>query len=79
MCGIAGEFCFGGRATSAENLQRMLEHIDFRGPDSRQTWLDGQIGFAHARLAIIDLSATGSQPMVDRDLDLVLVFNGGHL
>ena len=76
MCGIAGEFCFGGRAASAENLQRMLEHIDFRGPDSRQTWLDGQIGFAHARLAIIDLSATGSQPMVDRDLDLVLVFNG---
>ena len=61
---------------SAENLQRMLARIDFRGPDSRQTWLDGQIGFAHARLAIIDLSATGSQPMVDPDLDLVLVFNG---
>ena len=76
MCGIAGEFCFGGRMANAENLQRMLEHIDFRGPDSRQTWLDGQIGFAHARLAIIDLSATGYQPMVDRDLDLILVFNG---
>ena len=76
MCGIAGEFCFGGRAASAESLQRMLEHIDFRGPDNRQTWLNGQIGFAHARLAIIDLSATGSQPMMDRDLDLVLVFNG---
>ena len=61
---------------SAENLQRMLERIDFRGPDSRQTWMDGPIGFAHARLAIIDLSAAGSQPMMDRDLGLVLVFNG---
>ena len=76
MCGIAGEFCFGGRMASAESLQRMLAHIDFRGPDSQQTWLDGQIGFAHARLAIIDLSDAGSQPMVDADLDLVLVFNG---
>ena len=76
MCGVAGEFCFRGRMASAENLQRMLARIDFRGPDSQQTWLDGQIGFAHARLAIIDLSDTGCQPMVDPDLDLVLVFNG---
>ena len=76
MCGIAGEFYFGGQMANAENLQRMLACIDFRGPDSRQTWLDGQIGFAHARLAIIDLSPAGSQPMLDRELNLALVFNG---
>ena len=76
MCGIAGEFCFNGQMANSESLQRMLSCIDFRGPDNRQTWLDGQIGFAHARLAIIDLSSAGSQPMVDSELDLVLVFNG---
>ena len=76
MCGIVGEFCFDGRMADAENLRQMLAHIAFRGPDDRQIWLDKQIGFAHARLAIIDLSATGSQPMVDDELGLVLVFNG---
>ena len=76
MCGIAGEFCFNGRIADRENLHRMLTHIAFRGPDNRQIWLDGQIGFAHARLAIIDLSTAGAQPMIDRELGLVLVFNG---
>ena len=76
MCGIAGEFCFENRMADAQSLQRMLAHIDFRGPDNRRVWLDGCIGFAHARLAIIDLSDTGNQPMVDEELSLVLVFNG---
>lgn len=76
MCGIAGEFCFNGRTADRDSLQRMLAYIAFRGPDNRDIRLDREVGFAHARLAIIDLSAAGNQPMTDDELGLLLVFNG---
>src|SRR4051794_7637800 len=47
-----------------------------RGPDGEGTWLDGAAGLVHRRLAIIDLSALGAQPMRDAALGLVVVFNG---
>ena len=47
-----------------------------RGPDSNGKWLEGKIGFGHQRLSIIDLSRSGSQPMIDNLLKLTLVFNG---
>ncbi len=50
-----------------------LEH---RGPDGDGIWARGPVALAHRRLSIIDLSAAGSQPMVDTALGLTLVFNG---
>ncbi len=47
-----------------------------RGPDGHGLWHDGPVALAHRRLAIIDLSETGAQPMVDTELRLVTVFNG---
>ena len=47
-----------------------------RGPDGDGIWIDGDRGLAHRRLAIIDLSERGSQPMVDDALGLTVVFNG---
>ena len=47
-----------------------------RGPDGEGLWCDGPVGLAHRRLAIIDLSPRGAQPMVDEALGLAVVFNG---
>ena len=75
MCGFAGELNFKG-ACKLDTLQRMLAAIQYRGPDSHDIYQEGAIGLAHARLAIIDLSAAGNQPMQDPENDLVLIFNG---
>src|SRR5664279_2108059 len=47
-----------------------------RGPEGHGLWHDGPVALAHRRLAIIDLSETGAQPMLDGELGLVTVFNG---
>lgn len=74
MCGIAG---FNGDF-SPEALRRMGERIAHRGPDSSGFYHDPEhrVGLAHRRLAIIDLSPAGSQPMADESGQAVIVFNG---
>ncbi|MEK7737395.1 MAG: asparagine synthase (glutamine-hydrolyzing), partial [Pseudomonadota bacterium] len=59
-------------------LARMADAIAHRGPDDAGEWLspDGNVGLAHRRLAIIDLSSFGHQPMLDASGTLVIVFNG---
>ena len=47
-----------------------------RGPDGHGVWCDGPVGFGHLRLAIIDLSPAGAQPMASADGRLMLTFNG---
>ena len=80
MCGIAGHFAY--RADSPpvdrEVLIRTRDHMRSRGPDDEGIWLDEaeRIGLAHRRLAIIDLSAGGKQPMVLDDGRCVIAFNG---
>ena len=78
MCGIAGIFktSESARAVDAGLLGRLCDAMVHRGPDGRGTWLspDRQIGLAHRRLAIVDLSDSAAQPM--RDGRLVLTFNG---
>lgn len=74
MCGICGEFSFSRPVASATHLRPMLDQLARRGPDDEGVWYKGQVALGQRRLAIIDLSAAGHQPMVDAEL--TLVFNG---
>lgn len=78
MCGIVG-FWDGTNFSKAEAvITAMTDRIAHRGPDSDGFWLDAETGIAlgHRRLAIIDLSPAGQQPMVSRDGRYVLSYNG---
>src|SRR5262249_25735633 len=77
MCGIAGIFLLDGQAVSPERLARMTESLRHRGRDGEGTWIsdDGAVGLGHRRLAILDLSELGAQPM-HRAGRYVITFNG---
>ncbi|HSA37769.1 MAG TPA: asparagine synthase (glutamine-hydrolyzing) [Methanoregula sp.] len=76
MCGIAGQYCFEGQVPDRELLARMSEQLIHRGPDGEGTEVRGCTGLVHRRLAIIDLSDEGLQPMTNEDKTLWLVYNG---
>jgi asparagine synthase (glutamine-hydrolysing) len=75
MCGIAGEL---RRQASPDRdvLARMSAALAPRGPDGDGMWFHDGSALAHRRLAIIDLSERGAQPMIDDELGLTVVFNG---
>ncbi|CAM3094989.1 asparagine synthase (glutamine-hydrolyzing) [Mycobacterium intermedium] len=76
MCGICGEIRWDGRSADVAAVGRMVDAMTSRGPDGSGVVAHGAVAFGHRRLSIIDLSTRGSQPMVDSDLALTLVFNG---
>jgi len=76
MCGIAGILHLDGEPVSYEILRRMTDAIAHRGPDGEGQWIEGNVGFGHRRLAIIDLSPAGHQPMFSVDHRFVLTYNG---
>lgn len=79
MCGIAGILSPGGLSrTCVEAMTRMTGRIDHRGPDDEGHWLDADAGIAlgSRRLAILDLSPLGHQPMVSATGRYVLAYNG---
>src|SRR5215831_15194226 len=76
MCGIAGYLSLDGAPAAPMVLRRMSEAIAHRGPDGEGFFVDGALGFAHRRLAIIDLSPAGHQPMMTADGRFVLTYNG---
>jgi asparagine synthase (glutamine-hydrolysing) len=76
VCGLAGEIRFDGRGADVGALERICARLARRGPDGSGIWANGPVALGHRRLAIIDLSAAGSQPMIDADLGLSIVFNG---
>lgn len=76
MCGLAGIFTLDGSPVGVELAQRMAANLAHRGPDGQGAWSEGPIGLAHRRLAVIDLSSAGSQPMLASDGQYALVFNG---
>jgi len=76
MCGIAGVLDRGGDPVSAATLRRMGGAVAHRGPDGDGTFADGPLGLAHTRLAILDLSPAGHQPMATSDGRYVIVYNG---
>lgn len=77
MCGIAGRLNFlSGAPVAAAAIQGMCDLIAHRGPDGDGTLVEGEIGLGHRRLAIIDLSPAGRQPMVSTDGRFWITFNG---
>lgn len=79
MCGIAGFRTFAAPHDGLEEgLARASERMVRRGPDGSGTWIseDRTVGFAHRRLAIIDLSPGGAQPMREEAAGLVITYNG---
>ena len=77
MCGIAGKLLFDRSGViPPELLARMASAIVHRGPDDGGVWTDGPIGLASRRLAVIDLSPRGHQPMANDDGRLRVVYNG---
>jgi asparagine synthase (glutamine-hydrolysing) len=76
MCGIAGIVNLNPNETVDELvLKRMRDVIRHRGPDGEGLWIDGPVGLAHRRLAIVDL-VSGQQPMTNEDGSCWITFNG---
>lgn len=78
MCGIAGFVAHAGGPDLPAGLERMRQALVHRGPDDTGTWLapGGVAGFAHTRLAILDVSAAGHQPMAVADGRFTITYNG---
>ncbi len=76
MCGIAG--ALGSGRGGEGTLRTMIRCVRHRGPDGSGVWRDESsgVGLAHARLAILDLSDAGTQPMTSVSGRFVIVFNG---
>ena len=76
MCGFAGVIAFGGRPVDGNVVARMGQTLEHRGPDDRGLYVAGGVGLAFRRLAILDLSPSGHQPLTSADGRLTIVFNG---
>ena len=76
MCGIVGILNRNGQPVQTELISRMTETLAHRGPDGDGIWCDLNIGFGHRRLAVVDLSLAGHQPMTNEDGTVILTYNG---
>ncbi|MDE3259273.1 MAG: asparagine synthase (glutamine-hydrolyzing) [Gemmatimonadota bacterium] len=76
MCGIAGILDFDDPKMRRDRIKRMTDAIAHRGPDDEGIYVAGKIGLGHRRLAIIDLSDHGAQPMANEDETVWITFNG---
>lgn len=80
MCGIAGysNLSRSGFCVTQDYLDAMQHILEHRGPDGQDVWIspNKQVGFAHRRLSILDLSPAGAQPMMDKEGTVVVSYNG---
>jgi len=76
VCGICGELRLDGESADIAAVGRMTDALHRRGPDGSGVHAAGPLALGHRRLKIIDLTECGSQPMVDPELGLTVVFNG---
>ncbi|MAW33075.1 MAG: asparagine synthase (glutamine-hydrolyzing) [Proteobacteria bacterium] len=76
MCGIAGMVNLGKESVSPVLLKKMTDSIVHRGPDGEGQWINKNVGIGHRRLAILDLSPAGHQPMISQNGKFVLSYNG---
>ncbi|MEQ1529439.1 MAG: XrtA/PEP-CTERM system amidotransferase [Methylococcales bacterium] len=76
MCGIVGIFDIKEKREINRDLLAKMNEVQFhRGPDEGGIHIEAGLGFGHRRLSIIDLSS-GQQPMISRDKNAILTFNG---
>ncbi|MGI8839342.1 MAG: asparagine synthase (glutamine-hydrolyzing) [Caulobacteraceae bacterium] len=76
MCGIAGAIRPVGQAIAPASATALLTALAHRGPDDEGMWSEGGVWLGHRRLAIVDLSPAGRQPMVSACGRYVFVLNG---
>ena len=78
MCGIVAVFDYlsTGRRVDPGVFDSVVDTLAHRGPDGRGTWHDGPVSLGHRRLAILDPTEAGSQPMVHTSGDFVVTYNG---
>ena len=76
MCGIVGYYRKDNATEKLNDLEKATSTLSKRGPDFSSTYYQGNIGFGHARLSIIDTSAGANQPFVDSTGRYVIIFNG---
>jgi len=76
MCGIVGVIRLDGQPVAANTIAKMAATVVHRGPDSDGLWTEGPIGLGHRRLAIIDLTPGGHQPMGNETGEVILIYNG---
>ncbi len=75
MCGICG-IGHRGHDVSPQSLGAMVKAMGHRGPDKAGTWYSQGVGLGNARLAVIDLSSAGNQPMTNEDGTVCITYNG---
>jgi asparagine synthase (glutamine-hydrolysing) len=76
MCGIIGYFDQRGSLPEAALFANSVNLLTRRGPDDFGVWADSAVRLGHRRLAIVDLTAAGHQPMESVDGRFIIVFNG---
>lgn len=76
MCGILAVLQRDGQPVDSQLTERMRDTMSHRGPDDVGLRVDGPVGLAHRRLAIVDLTDAGHQPMSNEDGTIWIVFNG---
>jgi len=77
MCGICGNINLDSEMNvSRHDIERMVNQLIHRGPDSSGFWLGARVGLGHTRLSIIDLSKAANQPMSNEDASIWITYNG---
>jgi asparagine synthase (glutamine-hydrolysing) len=76
VCGIAGIFHLNGKPVGNNDIRQMTRSLAHRGPDGEDVFIDENIGLGHRRLAILDTSPKGCQPMPSKNGEWIIVFNG---
>ncbi len=79
MCGISGIVDFKnqlGERRLRDILETFNKTLNHRGPDDNGKWIENNIGLSHTRLSILDLSKNGHQPMISKNKQTILSYNG---
>ena len=76
MCGICGIFNLDGEPIPHRHIRSMTDALAHRGPDDEGHYIDVNIALGHRRLAVLDLTPAGHQPMASKDGNIVLVYSG---
>ncbi|WP_395046398.1 asparagine synthase (glutamine-hydrolyzing) [Flavobacterium sp.] len=76
MCGINGIFDLNNKSVDKNQLVKMRDVLEHRGPDDAGIFIENNIGLGHRRLSIIDTSSAGHQPFYSENGRYIIVFNG---